>query len=94
MSPKAARPTPPTSGGRQFSELARALALMRERLEGKQYVERYVQNLAHEMKSPLSAIIGAAEILEGHAPPTMIAGVLRSASASRRDACRGSSNGC
>ncbi|MEF8715307.1 MAG: two-component system sensor histidine kinase CreC [Accumulibacter sp.] len=57
---------PPTSGGRQFSELARALALMRERLEGKQYVERYVQNLAHEMKSPLSAIIGAAEILEGH----------------------------
>jgi two-component system sensor histidine kinase CreC len=56
---------PPTSGGRQFSELARALALMRERLEGKQYVERYVQNLAHEMKSPLSAIVGAAEILEG-----------------------------
>ena len=38
---------------------------MRERLEGKQYVERYVQNLAHEMKSPLSAIVGAAEILEG-----------------------------
>lgn len=55
---------PPTSGGRQFSELARALAQMRERLEGKQYVERYVQNLAHEMKSPLSAIVGAAEILE------------------------------
>lgn len=59
---------PPTSGGRQFSELARALAVMRERLEGKQYVERYVQNLAHEMKSPLSAIVGAAEILEDDPP--------------------------
>lgn len=59
---------PPTSGGHQFSELARALAQMREKLEGKQYVERYVQNLAHEMKSPLTAVIGAAEILEGDLP--------------------------
>ncbi len=59
---------PPTGGGRQFSELARALAVMREKLEGKQYVERYVQNLAHEMKSPLTAVVGAAEILEGDPP--------------------------
>jgi len=59
---------PPTGGGRQLSELARALAAMREKLEGKQYVERYVQNLAHEMKSPLTAVIGAAEILEGDPP--------------------------
>ena len=59
---------PPTGGGTQFSELARALAQMREKLEGKQYVERYVQNLAHEMKSPLTAIVGAAEILEGELP--------------------------
>lgn len=58
----------PSGGGRQLSELARALALMRERLEGKQYVERYVQSLAHEMKSPLTAIVGAAEILEGDPP--------------------------
>lgn len=60
--------TPPTTGGRQFSDLARALAVMRERLEGKQYVENYVQNLAHEMKSPLSALKGAAEILEEDPP--------------------------
>ena len=59
---------PPTGGGRQFSELARALAVMREELEGKQYVERYVQNLAHEMKSPLTAILGATEILESDPP--------------------------
>ncbi|MDR3213936.1 MAG: two-component system sensor histidine kinase CreC [Azoarcus sp.] len=60
--------TAPTGGGSQFSELAHALAAMRERLEGKQYVERYVQNLAHEMKSPLTAIVSAAELLEGDMP--------------------------
>jgi len=58
----------PTGGGRQLSELAAALATMREKLDGKQYVERYVQNLTHEMKSPLTAIRGAAEILEGDPP--------------------------
>jgi two-component system sensor histidine kinase CreC len=58
----------PTGGGRQLSELAQALATMREKLEGKQYVERYVQNLAHELKSPLTAILGAAEILESNPP--------------------------
>ena len=58
----------PTGGGKQFSELAHALAMMRERLEGKQYVEKYVQHLAHEMKSPLTAIVSAAELLEGDMP--------------------------
>jgi len=60
--------SPPTDGGSQFSELAFALAAMRERLEGKQYVENYVQNLAHEMKSPLTAIVSATELLEGDMP--------------------------
>ena len=60
--------SPPTDGGSQFSELAHALAMMRERLEGKQYVEKYVQNLAHEMKSPLTAIVSASELLEGEMP--------------------------
>jgi two-component system, OmpR family, sensor histidine kinase CreC len=55
---------PPTAGGRQLSDLARALALMRQRLDGKQYVESYVQGLTHEMKSPLSAVRGAAELLQ------------------------------
>ena len=59
---------PPTGGGTQFSELALLLAQMREKLEGKQYVERYVQNLAHEMKSPLTAVMGAAELLEDDLP--------------------------
>jgi two-component system sensor histidine kinase CreC len=37
---------------------------MREALAGQAYVEQYVEALTHEIKSPISAIRGAAEILE------------------------------
>jgi two-component system sensor histidine kinase CreC len=37
---------------------------MREALAGRAYVEQYVGALTHEIKSPISAIRGAAEILE------------------------------
>lgn len=58
----------PSVGGGELGELGRALETMREKLDGKQYVESYVHTLAHEMKSPLAAIRGAAEILEGDPP--------------------------
>jgi len=38
---------------------------MRTQLEGKDYVERYVHTLTHELKSPLAAIRGASELLQG-----------------------------
>ena len=41
-----------------------AFEKMREALAGQAYVERYVEALTHEIKSPISAIRGAAEILE------------------------------
>jgi two-component system sensor histidine kinase CreC len=41
---------------------------MRTRLEDRGYVERYVHALTHEMKSPLAAIHGAAELLEEEMP--------------------------
>lgn len=50
---------PPKLGSPEMSTLAGALESMREELEGKQYAERYVQTLTHEMKSPLAAIRGA-----------------------------------
>ena len=37
---------------------------MREALDGRAYVEQYVEALTHEIKSPISAIRGAAEIME------------------------------
>ncbi|UHQ18344.1 two-component system sensor histidine kinase CreC [Lysobacter sp. KIS68-7] len=57
------RASPPKSTG-EFGELGQALETMRVRLEGKQYVEQYVHSLTHEMKSPLAAIRGSAELLE------------------------------
>ena len=42
---------------------------MREALEGREYTERYVQTLTHELKSPLSAIRGAVELLDEEVPP-------------------------
>lgn len=48
----------------ELGTLARALEKMRARLEGKAYVEDMVTNLSHELKTPLAAIRGAAEILE------------------------------
>ena len=55
----------------EFDELGRALETMRNRLEGKQYVEHYVHTLTHEMKSPLAAIRGSAELLEESGGPAM-----------------------
>ena len=52
----------------EFADLGRALESMRRQLDGKQYVERYVHTLTHELKSPLAAIRGAAELLEGSLP--------------------------
>ena len=64
------RVPPPTSGGRELSELALAMDAMRAELDGKQYVERYVQALTHELKSPLAALRGAGEMLgEADLPP-------------------------
>ncbi len=57
------RPAVPQLPGSELTQLAEALDTMRTRLEGKNYVERYVQTLTHELKSPLAAIQGAAELL-------------------------------
>lgn len=57
------RATPPDSAG-EFGDLGRALETMRGKLEGKQYVEQYVHALTHELKSPLAAIRGSAELLQ------------------------------
>ena len=58
----------PALGNHEIGELGRALSTMRDRLDGKQYVEQYVQSMAHEMKSPLAAIRAAAELLEDMPP--------------------------
>jgi len=59
---------PPQSRAREIAELSRAFEEMRETLEGRQHVERYTQTLAHEVKAPLAAIRGAAELLDEDMP--------------------------
>jgi two-component system, OmpR family, sensor histidine kinase CreC len=49
--------------GPDIRTLGRALEEMRDALENRNYVESYVQTLTHEMKGPVAAIRGAAELL-------------------------------
>ena len=62
------RAEPPRLPSGELGQLATAVDRMRTELEGKAYVERYVHTLTHELKSPLAAIRGAAELLDGEMP--------------------------
>lgn len=62
-------PAFPKLGSTEIAGLGLALRRMQEALEGRQYAEEYVQTLTHELKSPLSAIRGAAELLQEELPP-------------------------
>lgn len=59
----------PRMGSVELTQLAQALESMRMKLEGKAYIEQYVHTLTHELKSPLAAIRGAAELLQESPPP-------------------------
>ncbi|MEH0886598.1 two-component system sensor histidine kinase CreC [Enterobacter sp. UNJFSC 003] len=61
----------PNPGSSELRKLAQALENMRIRLEGKNYIEHYVYALTHELKSPLAAIRGAAEILSEQPAPSV-----------------------
>ena len=52
----------------KIAALVRAFEEMRDTLEGRQHAERYTQALAHEVKAPLAAIRGAAELLDEEMP--------------------------
>lgn len=49
----------------ELRSMGQAFERMRQSLDGQAYIAQYVQTLTHEIKSPISAIRGAAEILEG-----------------------------
>jgi two-component system sensor histidine kinase CreC len=62
---------------------------MRDALAGRNYVADYVQTLTHEVKSPLSAIRGAAELLQEPGMPRaerqkFLGNITRETGASRR----------
>ncbi|MBV8633729.1 MAG: two-component system sensor histidine kinase CreC, partial [Burkholderiaceae bacterium] len=53
----------PRLGNNEIGALGRALESMRNKLEGKEYVEELMHTLAHELKSPIAAIRSTAELL-------------------------------
>jgi two-component system sensor histidine kinase CreC len=59
----------PRLAGSDARTLGQALEEMRDSLEDRKYVESYVQTLTHEMKSPVAAIHGAAELLQESSMP-------------------------
>lgn len=59
----------PGAGRSEVGDLVRAFEAMRQALDGKQYVEQYVQTVTHGLKGPLSSIAGAAELLDEDLPP-------------------------
>lgn len=65
---KGEKATPPTSSNDELAELALAMQTMRNELDGKQYIQDSVQHLTHELKSPITAIQGAAELISPDMP--------------------------
>ena len=59
----------PTSSNDELTDLAKAMQTMRNELDGKQYVQTNVAHLTHELKSPITAIQGAAELISPNMPP-------------------------
>lgn len=62
------RPQVPHLREQELAQLADAMDAMRRELEGKDYVENYLHSLTHELKSPLAAIQGTAELLDEDMP--------------------------
>lgn len=53
----------PRIGKNEVGDVGKALESMRTALDGKTYIEEYVQTLTHELKAPVTGIRGAAELL-------------------------------
>ncbi|MBL0955777.1 MAG: two-component system sensor histidine kinase CreC [Leptospira sp.] len=56
----------PKLGMKELNELGKEVDQLVVELEGKKYVESYVQTLTHEVKSPLSSILAAVELIHSH----------------------------
>jgi len=59
----------PRLNSTEIGDMGKAFEKMKTTLEGKKYVEQYIQTLTHEVKSPVSAIVAAAELLQENMPP-------------------------
>ena len=61
------KPSLPKLPEGELNMLGKTIDEMRRNLDGKSYIESYIQSLTHELKSPIAAIKGASELIEADA---------------------------
>ena len=48
---------------KRFDNLSNAITHLRKQIDGKEYVEKYIHSLTHELKTPITAIEASSELL-------------------------------
>jgi two-component system sensor histidine kinase CreC len=60
--------TPPIMRDVRLAKLSDSISNMRSQLDGKEYVENYIHSLTHELKTPITSIRGAVELMTEDMP--------------------------
>jgi len=60
--------TPPAMHDVRLAKLSDSISYMRSQLDGKEYVENYIHSLTHELKTPITSIRGAVELMAEDMP--------------------------
>jgi two-component system sensor histidine kinase CreC len=60
--------TPPIMRDVRLAKLSNSISYMRSQLDGKEYVENYIHSLTHELKTPITSIRGAVELMSEDMP--------------------------
>jgi len=59
---------PPLMRDVRLAKLSDSISYMRSQLDGKEYVENYIHSLTHELKTPITSIRGAVELMTEDMP--------------------------
>lgn len=60
--------TAPVMRDVRLAKLSDSISYMRSQLDGKEYVENYIHSLTHELKTPITSIQGAVELMSEDMP--------------------------
>ncbi len=74
----------PSFWDERLDNLSNSITHLRNQLDGKEYVENYIHSLTHELKTPITSIRGAAELLHENMPAEQQKKFLSNISSSNR----------